>query len=124
MDLSFCILNPNTNTIEFLKHCHSEKQLNPIDLLHLLTDTISNESMLQGNFKEILIIHDNELSTLVPKPLFNQNNLADYLKFNAKILKTDYIAFDELNMNDSVNVYVPYVNINNYVYGKFGEFYL
>ena len=68
------------------------------------------------------VIHKNELSTLVPKPLFNEDNLADYLKFNNKILSTDFITFDEISLNDSINVYVPYININNYLYDKFGEF--
>jgi hypothetical protein len=44
------------------------------------------------------------------------------LKFNSKILKSDFIAFDEISANDSVNVYVPYVNINNFIYEKYGAF--
>jgi len=120
--LSFCVLNPHTNTIEFLKAIHFEKQKNPQEVLNLLKDTIETESALGDKFKDVLIIHENDLSTLVPKALFNEDNLADYLKFNAKILKTDYITYDHLSTNDSVNIYVPYVNINNYILGKFGEF--
>ncbi len=120
--LSFCVLNPDTNTIEFLKSIPSEKQLNPTDVLELLKEAIEKEPHLQQGFKTVLVIHENELSTLVPKPLFNEEHMADYLKFNAKILKTDYIAFDDLKVNDSANVYVPYVNINNYIYSTFGEF--
>jgi len=120
--LSFCVLNADTNTIELLRHYHAEKQLNPLDMLNLLKTTIDKEPALQENFKSILIIHENDISSLVPKPLFNEENLADYLKFNAKILKTDYIDYDELKINDSVNVYVPYVNINNYIYGNYGDF--
>ena len=120
--LSFCVLNPDTNTIEYLKTILFEKQYNPQEVLDLLKTTIASEVALKGTFKNILIIHDNDLSSLVPKPLFNEENLADYLKFNAKILKTDYIAYDALKTNDSTNVYVPYVNINNYIYSKYGEF--
>ena len=68
------------------------------------------------------LLHVNELSTLVPKPLFNEDNLADYLKFNSKILKSDFITYDSISVNDSVNVYVPYVNMNNYIYDMFGSF--
>ena len=120
--LSFCVLNLDTNTIELLKHCHSEKQMNPLDMLALLKTTITEEPRLKEDFKNILVIHENDISSLVPKPLFNEEHLADYLKFNAKILKTDYIAYDELTTNDSVNVYVPYVNINNHIYGNYGDF--
>ena len=120
--LTFCVLNQDTNTIELLRHCHSEKQMNPMDILELLKTTIDDEPLLQEDFKNILIIHENDVSSLVPKPLFNEEHLADYLKFNAKILKTDYVAYDELKTNDSVNVYVPYVNINNYIYDNYGDF--
>lgn len=96
--------------------------MNPLDMLGLLKKTIADEPLLQQDFKNVLIIHTNDVSSLVPKPLFNEENLADYLKFNAKILKTDYIAYDELRTNDSVNVYVPYVNINNFIYANYGDF--
>ena len=49
-------------------------------------------------------------------------NLADYLKFNSKILKSDFIAYDDIRHNEAVNVYVPYVNINNFIYEHFGSF--
>ncbi|HDZ13593.1 MAG TPA: DUF3822 family protein, partial [Pricia sp.] len=39
-----------------------------------------------------------------------------------KILANDHMAYDELDLNDLVNVYVPFVNINNYVYDLFGAF--
>ncbi|MEP2240047.1 MAG: DUF3822 family protein, partial [Maribacter sp.] len=34
----------------------------------------------------------------------------------------DVLAYDEVENHDLVNVYVPYVNINNYIYDLFGEF--
>ena len=48
--------------------------------------------------------------------------LADYLKFNSKILSNDYITHDDLAQGDIVNVYVPYVNINNFIYDTYGAF--
>tara|TARA_R110000751_G_scaffold282357_1_gene385487 strand:- start:55 stop:654 length:600 start_codon:yes stop_codon:yes gene_type:complete len=69
-----------------------------------------------------MCLYQNELSCLVPNDLFDENNMADYLKFNAKILKTDYISYDTLSTNDSANVYVPLVNINNYIFETFGSF--
>ena len=68
------------------------------------------------------VIHDNELATLVPKPLFDETNLVDYLKFNTKILKTDFITYDPLSIADIVVVYVPLVNINNFIFERFGSF--
>ncbi|MBJ6369425.1 DUF3822 family protein [Snuella sedimenti] len=120
--LSFCIVDRDNNTITTLKEVDFEKRLTPIAILDRLKHTFNTEEALQESFNAVCVIHENELSTLVPKPLFNEECLADYLKFNTKILKSDFITFDAININDSVNVYVPYVNINNFIYDKFGAF--
>jgi len=120
--LSFCILNRDSNTILKIKHVPFEKRLNPLEVLDALKTTLSNEGILDNSYDNVTIIHDNDLSTLVPKTLFNENHLADYLKFNSKILKSDFIAYDNIAENNSVNVYVPYININNYIYDTFGAF--
>ncbi|MDN3667467.1 DUF3822 family protein [Algibacter miyuki] len=120
--LSFCILQRDTQTITDLKVIPFKKKLNPIALLDKLKEAFETETALQNKFYAVNVIHDNELSTLVPQSIFNENNLADYLKFNSKILKSDFITFDTIDLNQSVNVYIPYVNVNNYIYDHFGDF--
>lgn len=120
--LSFCILNRTSNTIEFLNSISFHHKLNPFDVLNRLKTELSANSVFSDEFDSITVVHQNELSTLVPKALYDENNKADYLKFNTKILKTDYITHDDITVNDSVNVYIPYININNYIYETFGEF--
>ncbi|WP_139002688.1 DUF3822 family protein [Hyunsoonleella aestuarii] len=120
--LSFCILQKDNNTITYLKHFDFEKKLNPFEVLDHLKHYFETEQELQTTFSSVKVIYINELSTLVPEPLFNEECIADYLKFNSKILKSDYISYDKIEANNSVNVYVPYVNINNYIYEKFGAF--
>lgn len=120
--LSFCILNIESNTITYLNNLEFNRKLNPNLILDKLKHFLNTETELNQSFSEVLVIHKNELSTLVPKALFIEDNLADYLKFNNKILSTDFITFDEITINDSVNVYVPYINVNNYIYDVFGEF--
>ena len=119
---SFCILQRGTNTIVALKDYNFDKKLNPIELLDRLKHLFNSESVLKNSFESVVVIHDNALSTLVPKALFNADCLSDYLKFNSKILKSDFITSDTIDINDSVNVYVPYININNFIYDKFGSF--
>ncbi|GGG49822.1 DUF3822 family protein [Bizionia arctica] len=120
--LSFCILNRQTNSITFLKHFEKDKKLSPFEALDFLKHLFNTEEELKTPFHNVHVIYVNELATLVPKPLFNEDFLADYLKFNSKILKSDFIAYDTIDINESVNVYVPYVNINNYIYDTFGTF--
>ncbi|MCH7524537.1 MAG: DUF3822 family protein [Bacteroidetes bacterium] len=120
--LYFCVLNTESNTIVFFKHFKFDKKLTPQDVLDKLIHCFNTEEELRQSFKSVKIIYENELSALVPKPLFNEDCMADYLKFNTKILRSDYITFDTILANDSINVYVPYVNINNYIYDRFGTF--
>lgn len=120
--LSFCILNRTSNTVEFLHSIEFAIKLSPVDLLHHLKTELSTNSVFSADFKEVIVIHQNELATLVPHALYDDSIKADYLKFNSKILQTDYITTDDIAINKSVNVYVPYVNINNYVFETFGEF--
>ncbi|WP_242158513.1 DUF3822 family protein [Aestuariivivens sediminis] len=118
--LSFCILDSDKKVITSLKQIEFDKKLNPLEVLDYLKETFRVDQALNQSFGSVCVLHTNELSTLVSKDLFDENALADYLKFNSKILKTDFIAYDTIN--DMVNVYVPYVNINNFVYDTFGAF--
>ncbi|MFI8380329.1 DUF3822 family protein [Leeuwenhoekiella sp. NPDC079379] len=81
-----------------------------------------NNPILHNNFKKVVVIYANELFTIVPNHLFDPKNLTDYLKFNTKILKTDFIVYDELDNLNLINVYVPYTNINNFFFDHFGTF--
>ncbi len=45
-----------------------------------------------------------------------------YLDYNIKTLANDFLAFDSLSQLEIKNVYVPYVNINNFFFQQFGEF--
>lgn len=120
--LSFCILNRSLNSIEFLNTTDFEQKLTPFDTLNRLKTELSTNTVFSDDFDAVTVIHQNELATLVPKSLYNADHKADYLKFNSKILKTDFITEEAISINDSINVYIPYVNINNYIFETFGAF--
>jgi len=119
--LSFCILNQQEKKIVYFKKINFEKQLDPIKVLSQIELTYENETELNQPVKEVVLLFTNSLFTLVPEALFDETNAASYLKFNTKILKTDFIAFDKVS-NEVVNVYIPYANITNYFFDKYGEF--
>jgi len=119
--LSFCILDKERQEIEYLKSFDFEKQLDPIKVLSRIELIIEEESILQQPVQEASLFFTNTLFTLVPSNLFDEEQAVSFLKFNTKILKTDFIAHDEIN-NELVNVYIPYANIINYFFDMFGEF--
>lgn len=120
--LSFCILDRDSNTIEFLKTQIFDKKANPFETLEYLKKALESFSILNQSFSSVLVIYQNELSNVVPKAFFEESQTADYLKFNSKILTSDYISHDEIAINESVNVYVPYMNINNVIFDTYGAF--
>ncbi|WP_243735735.1 DUF3822 family protein [Christiangramia sabulilitoris] len=119
--LSFCILNQDSKKICYLKKFEFEKQLDPIKVLSRIESIYEQEEELRQPVDEVILLFSNSLFTLVPEELFDEENAAGYLKFNTRILKTDFIASDKLDQG-IVNVYIPYTNIINYFFDKYGEF--
>ena len=121
-ELSFCIVDLISKEIDFLRTYSLSQNSNPKELLKTLKKGFLENNELSSSFSSVKIIHYNNLSTVVPEPLFDKNNALSYLKFNSKILQNDYVAFDKIFNNECVNVYIPYVNINNYIFEMFDSF--
>ena len=120
---SFCVIDINTSeTIFFTDYIFDKSKKNPIDLLSQIETIFKEDTNLQLHYNSVLVIHQNNLSTLVPSKYFNEASLKSYLNFNIKTLKSDYFTFDDLPSLETKNVYIPYVNINNYLFQNFGEF--
>ena len=120
---SFCTTNSETKeTISFTEYTFKETLATPEILLEKIEHIFSTDTLLQQDFNTVEVIHQNNLATLVPSKYFDEETLATYLNFNIKTLATDFITFDEVTQLDAKNVYIPYVNVNNYVFQNFGEF--
>ena len=119
--LSFCIVNTKDHTLISLEHLAFNKRLNPIEVEQRLKEFIQ-EQLNQYRFEDIIVIHTNELACFVPVPFFNEDYSADYLKYNNKIFSSDFIAHDVVNPYEMVNVYVPFININNLFIAQYGAF--
>lgn len=120
---SFCITNNETLEIVHFETCFFDKNLEtPEKLVLKIEEIFKNNYYLQQDFSSVNVIHQNNLATLVPNKYFNESALTSYLELNIKTLTTDFITFDVLNNIDATNVYIPYVNVNNYLFQNFGEF--
>ena len=120
---SFCISNVITKEVQnFTVYTFEESLKTPEVLLTKIEELCIENAVLKQNFETITIIHKNSLATLIPSTLFNENELPLYLDYNIKTLTNDFIAFDALTQLDIKNVYVPYVNLNNFFFKLFGEF--
>ena len=119
---SFCTTNTNNEVLEFSSYTFSKTKNSPELVLEKLQDIFKKEKSLQYDFETVTVIHQNNLNTLVPNEYFKEDALKSYLKYSIKTIATDLITFDELDFMNSKNVYIPYVNINNFLFQNFGEF--
>ncbi len=120
---SFCICNSiNKELHHFTTYTFDDSILTPELLLSKIEELFNQNSVLNQKFEKVTIIHQNNLSSLVPTTLFKEEELKLYLSYNIKTLANDFIAFDSLSQLEVKNVYVPYININNFFFQKFGEF--
>lgn len=120
--LSFCIADTVSHRVLLSDSILFSEEQHPEALLKEVKTLLGKHGLTGKHFDEVVVVHSNTLFSLVPKPLFNEESLAKYLKFNTKLLATDALAFDRLEGFDMVNIYVPFTNVNNYLYELFGEF--
>ena len=120
--LSFLILNCEENQLVWHKSTLFPKEFNPIKILKEIELVYATEEFLQNPMEEVMLLFSNDLYSIVPEEYFIEEEASNYLKFNTKILKTDVVAHDLMEATNMVNVYIPYTNITNYFFDKYGEF--
>ena len=120
---SFCIIDKSYDLVQKLvHHPFKEPAATPEQLLQRIKEVFEKENLLQHKYGSVNITHVNQLSSLVPKSLFDENHLKDYIRYSSKTFDNDYIVHDEIENHDLVNVYIPFVNVNNFLLEKFGAF--
>lgn len=119
---SFCISNFEHTIFHFSAHKFEQETHTPEQLLHRIEGIFQTDKDLQDDFESVTVIHENNLSSFVPNAYFKEEALKSYLDYNIKTISTDFIAYDDLDDLGIKNVYVPYVNINNFLFQNFGEF--
>ncbi|RDI50209.1 DUF3822 family protein [Flavobacterium glaciei] len=120
--LSFCCFDTLNNTVTSFNEVHFDTFHKATKIEDLFADAFNTYPELKDSYDEILVIHNNNLSTFVPEPLFDENFLGSYLQYNTKVFETDFFAYDEIQNYEMNAVYIPYVNINNFFIDQFGSF--
>ena len=98
------------------------KKIETHSLVNKLDSVISESNFTKQNITNVKLIVCNRISSIVPENLFEEKLSLEYLKFNAKLLKNDFAANDKIEEIGAINVYIPFVNVNNYLIEKFGAF--
>jgi len=130
---SYLSIHVHVNGLSFFTHNHlgrvssiyREQFAHPVrpDNLHnLLLEALKREKLVDSSFLEVRCSVENNLATIVPKKLFEEASLKEYLHKDIDLKENDFITHDHLPHADWVGVYVPYVNVNNMLLEQFGSF--
>lgn len=117
--LSFCVFDLLTNKI--ITHKNVNFLENSI-LEESLWKTFIDNVILTNSYDEVVVVHENNLNAFVPDSLFDKEFMGSYLQYNLKVFSSDFFTNDFLNNAEMHNVYVPYVNINNFLLDQFSSF--
>ncbi|MGH2666127.1 DUF3822 family protein [Flavobacterium sp.] len=121
-DVSYCIKDTLDNRIILADNISIENISNPHQIEASLTKIFNETAALQTPFDEIIVLHNNNLLTFVPSVLFDENALSSYLQYNTKVFESDFFTYDVVSNYEMNTVYIPYVNINNFLIDYFGSF--
>jgi Protein of unknown function (DUF3822) len=121
-DVSFRINDTLRNRIESLSSFSFQNLSNPNQIEVALTQFFDNTPEFQTKFDNITVLHNNNLLTFVPSVLFDEQYISSYLQFNTKVFESDFYTQDAISNYEMNSIYIPYVNINNYLIDRFGSF--
>ena len=77
---------------------------------------------LTNAFDDVQVLHESNLNTFVPSPLFDPDYMGSYLQYNTKVFETDFFESDELSNYGMHIVYIPWANLNNFLIDQYGSF--
>lgn len=120
--MSFCTTDTLQNKVTALDSVAFDISNPTFRIEDALLHTLQENPFFKNGFDEVLVLYDNNLSTFVPDPLFDEHYLGSYLQYNTKVFETDSFDFDTLTIAPMHNVFVPYANINNILIDHFGNF--
>ena len=120
---SFCINhNQDNELVHFANFEFDPKPNTPEDLLKCVKKVFDEQALLHANFMNVTVTHCNNLVSHVPESLFDERYLKDYLKYTIKLLENDYISYDKITNSQVVSVYLPFVNVNNFLLDIYNSF--
>lgn len=117
--LSFCVFDAITNKI--IHNAIVSFENNKV-IEEQLWRTFVDNPVLTQSYDKVIVLHNNSLNTFVPSSLFDVNYLASYLQYNTKVFDTDFFTYDTISPYEIINIYVPFVNINNFLLDQYESF--
>ena len=112
----FCITDEERSKLIALE-TYAIQEIEDYEILSKdLSDLIDNLEILKKRFNRVNVIFEGTKAALIPFPLYDENSIESYLKFNHKLKHGEEILSDKLNTLQAYNVYYY-----SYVYQRFDQ---
>ncbi|NEV93645.1 DUF3822 family protein [Psychroflexus sp. YR1-1] len=118
---SFLVTDSLTTPL-FFKNFKLGNSQSTSELLKVLKTEITPAFIEIQNIATLEVIYGNPQFSIVPQAYFEESHLPHYLKYSSKLIEGDDFSYDEILPIQANTVYIPYVNINNYLFEIFGSF--
>jgi len=122
--ISFCLADPDRNTYTQLasfeyKGYSGVRRLEKEIVEEMFENVISLHPWLRGNFATVNILFEDARFTLIPMPLFDQNNYQSIYAFNFTNIIGEEVLYTAMPVSDAVLIY----GISNGLIGSFKKRY-
>jgi hypothetical protein len=119
---SFFVTDALQNIIFFERQQLEQHTQSVSELLKQLKHHITASFIEINAIGKLEVIYGNPQFGLVPDAYFDEAHLPHYLKYSSKLIEGDDFSYDAVSSIEAKTVYIPYVNINNYLFESFGSF--
>lgn len=117
---SFCI--KSKESVTSFERINLSASNYPNELLIHFQEKINAEFIAEQNIGNLKLTYENDNFSLVPNAFFEKDKISHYIKYSTPILDNDFYAFDSIEAIATTNVFIPFININNYLFDLFGNF--
>ena len=104
-DLIFTIYNPEKNKFIGIEAYSFPDIENIGQLPSFLGKIVNNRPNFAFPYGKVFLLYQNQYSTLIPEPLFIEDQSKLYLKFNQPVQENNRVVFDSLKNNQAANIY-------------------
>ena len=116
---SFCIIDTSLQKYIALKHYKFEKISSYASSLNKLNEIFNNDELLYNKFKSVKLIFASQRETLVPLPLFSNEDIKKYFYFNQSEEKNEEVLYNKIKNSDAVNIFSIPTKFINFFNNKF-----
>ncbi len=118
-EISYCITdNSQGKYLAIVSYAFIEKKTIP-EFIALIDQLFVQQSLLMNDFSKVMVSFKNNTANLIPKALYDANNLTAYLVFTKEEVSDQCILSDFIKETDAYNVYSLSQRIVNVIQKKF-----